>query len=89
MVVAGAIYVIGGYGGGSTRFGDVWVSTDGGDAGRTRSGGWVGGYLQGWAARWAKLASFRATLAAVRLCGKLGLVGGYTGWVLQGVLRWY
>ncbi len=27
---AGAIYVIGGYGGGSTEFQDVWVSTDGG-----------------------------------------------------------
>ena len=50
---AGAIYVIGGYGG--TYFGDVWVSTDGG----ARAG--------------------------------LGrrVVGGYPGWVLQGVLQGY
>ena len=27
---AGAIYVIGGFGGGSTRYNDVWASTDGG-----------------------------------------------------------
>ncbi len=27
---AGAIYVIGGYGGGGTTFHDVWASTDGG-----------------------------------------------------------
>ena len=40
-------------------------------------GGSVRGYLQGLAARRAKSASFRATLAAVRLCGQLGLVGGY------------
>ncbi len=43
---AGAIYVIGGYGVGSTYYQDVWVSTDGG-ADRTRAGcsgstGWVG-----------------------------------------------
>ena len=38
---AGAIYVIGGYSynGTNTYFNDVWASTDGGDAGRTRSGG--------------------------------------------------
>ena len=42
MVVAGAIYVIGGYVG-TTVFNDVWVSTDGGDAGRTRSEGWSAG----------------------------------------------
>ena len=40
-------------------------------------GGSVRGYLQGLAARRAKSASFRATLAAVRLCGQLGLVGGF------------
>ncbi len=34
---AGAIYVIGGYDG-TTYFGDVWASTDGG-ADRTRAGG--------------------------------------------------
>jgi hypothetical protein len=34
----GAIYVIGGVGGGSTNYNDVWVSTDGG-ADRTREGG--------------------------------------------------
>jgi hypothetical protein len=27
---AGAIYVLGGYGGGWTKYNDVWVSTDGG-----------------------------------------------------------
>jgi hypothetical protein len=40
--VSGAIYVIGGFGGG-TYYQDVWVSTDGGA--QTRSGG-VGGYLR-------------------------------------------
>ena len=38
---AGAIYVIGGYNGGTYPYGDVWVSTDGG-ADRTRAG-WLGG----------------------------------------------
>jgi hypothetical protein len=38
---AGAIYVIGGYGGTGTYFNDVWVSTDGGA--RPVSGvGWSG-----------------------------------------------
>ena len=50
--VSGAIYVIGGYGGG-TDYNDVWASTDGGA---------------------------RAGLGR-------GAVGGYTGWVLRGVLR--
>ncbi len=43
---AGAIYVIGGDGGGGTYLNDVYASTDGGarpDSGR----GWVGGYSRG------------------------------------------
>ncbi len=53
---AGAIYVIGGYGGTTTTiYQDVWLSTDGGA--RPDSVG--------------------------------GVVGGYTGWVLQGLLWGY
>ena len=38
---AGAIYVIGGSGAGTTSFQDVWVSTDGGaDRNRSRVVGW-------------------------------------------------
>ena len=44
---SGAIYVLGGYGGGTAYLSDVWKSTDGG-AGRTRSG-YSGG--AGWALR--------------------------------------
>jgi hypothetical protein len=49
---AGAIYVIGGFGGGTTFYQDVWASTDGG-ADWTKSGvvrvtGWVlQGYYKG------------------------------------------
>jgi hypothetical protein len=45
---AGALYVIGGYGGGSTTlYDDVWVSTDGGARPGSRRRGWsgvLGGY---------------------------------------------
>jgi hypothetical protein len=47
---AGAIYVIGGLGGGATRFQDVWASTDGGVWPNGVVGGcWVGtqGYSRG------------------------------------------
>ncbi len=51
VVVSGAIYVLGGFGDG-TRFGDVWVSTDGGArAGLGRGmGRWgtPGGYPKGY-----------------------------------------
>jgi hypothetical protein len=49
---AGAIYVMGGFGGGTALYQDVWASTDGG-ADRTKSGmvgvtGWVlQGYYEG------------------------------------------
>ena len=40
---AGAIYVIGGYGGGTTLYNDVWVTTNGGArAGLRRGGGRMG-----------------------------------------------
>ncbi len=47
---AGAIYVIGGYGGEGTVYQDVWASTDGGarpDSRRGWSGGYPGVVLQG------------------------------------------
>ncbi len=44
---AGAIYVIGGRGGGTTFYKDVWVSTDGG-AQPDSDGGVVGGTLGGY-----------------------------------------
>ncbi len=43
---AGAIYVIGGFGGVARYYKDVWASTDGG-ARPDRVGGWVGGYTRG------------------------------------------
>jgi hypothetical protein len=43
----GAIYVIGGVGGGTTYFNDVWVSTDGG-ARPDSVQGMVGGYSRGY-----------------------------------------
>ena len=46
---AGAIYVIGGYGGTTTYLNDVWASTDGGAPAGLRRGG-VGGYT-GWVLR--------------------------------------
>ncbi len=58
---AGAIYVIGGKGGGTTYFNDVWASTDGG-AGRTRRV--VGGY---WDAKGA-----RGVLGCIKgFCGRV------------------
>jgi hypothetical protein len=52
---AGAIYVIGGYGGGTTVYNDVWASTDGGArAGlhRGRGRGVLEGVLQGGVLEW-------------------------------------
>ncbi len=43
---AGAIYVIGGFGGYTTRFQDVWASTDGGALTGLGHGGGVGGYSE-------------------------------------------
>ena len=42
-----------------------------------KGGGSVRRFLQGLAAKRTGSSSFRATLAAVCLCGHLGLVGGY------------
>ncbi len=44
---AGAIYVIGGIGSGSTLFQDVWASTDGGGRPDSSRGGRRGGYYRG------------------------------------------
>jgi hypothetical protein len=44
---AGAIYVIGGFGDNTTRFQDLWASTDGGVLTGLGRGGGVGGY-SGW-----------------------------------------
>jgi hypothetical protein len=43
---AGAIYVIGGFGSGTT-YHDVWASTDGGARAGLSQGGLVGGYSWG------------------------------------------
>ncbi len=47
--VSGTIYVLGGWGGGTTEYNDVWASTDGG-ARLDYVGGPVGGYT-GWVLR--------------------------------------
>jgi hypothetical protein len=44
---AGAIYVIGGFGGGEAYFNDVYASTDGG-ASPDAVGGWSVGYSRGY-----------------------------------------
>ena len=47
--------------------------------GVAKGGGSVRKYLQGMAARKQGSAGFRGTLAAVRLCGQLGMVWGFGG----------
>ena len=44
---AGAIYVIGGVGGTTTRYNDVWASTDGGARAGLGRGDALGGYYGG------------------------------------------
>jgi hypothetical protein len=44
---AGAIYVIGGWGGGGTYYNDVWASPDGGAAGLAGKLGVLDGYSNG------------------------------------------
>ncbi len=46
--VSGAIYVIGGIGGGGTFYNDVWASTDGGARAGLRRGGALDGYYGGY-----------------------------------------
>jgi hypothetical protein len=69
---AGAIYVIGGFGGVITFFNDVWVSTDGGARTGLGRGGGRGGVLGGYSRGYDK--------------GTTGLMQEYTG-VFQSVIQ--
>ncbi len=79
---AGAIYVIGGYGGGTTPFQDVWASTDGG-ARPDYVGGWVDGVLEG-VLEWV-LRKYSGVLRG-SIGGLRSTRGGTTG-VLRGYYR--